>query len=417
MPWINDESGTYYKYDGTETYNQDPTGFYTANLPAMQHSEAGETYAPTTYVKAPVSGNETPEVVSSNDVYKVQREQKKKEFDDFVSSKPSWQQPIYSQITNWEDPYYRNISFAQNPDGKVKIIKSALGGDAQSQLNYANENLQDDLWAWDYADGKATNPYYREGEKTTGNSFAPYFLAAGTLLTGGMLAPIMAGAGLAGGALIGAGLGAGSSAAGQMISNQGQIGDWGSIAMGAGTGALGGAIAGSGGLSNMFGGDGGYTYGDLGDASSWADYWGEGDFSYGDLGNQGSWEDYWGDGDYSYGDFANEGEWADYWNENGISDTELDIAMEAKTGMNLEDLAKKVGMKAAGELAKQIMGGSAPIMPPTGGTMSGYGNMWSSAKQAVGSSIPSLDIDQKLLAYKQAQLDPEFWRFMSSEEA
>lgn len=351
------------------------------------------------------------------------------EYMQYMSTLEPWQKEAYKQIqSDYHDPNYRNVRFLSNGN----IIKSEYGGEGAAGAEYVQNNPESDLWYGKYnpTTGDVKDWTYQEGIRTTGNEFAPYFMAAGTLLTGGLLAPAMVAGGVLGGAAIGGGLGALSSGIGSAIMNPGGGPDWGKVLMGAGTGAIGGAITGGGGLSGILGegGEGAFTYGDLGDAASWADYWGDGAYSYGDFNNAGDWADYWGEGDVTYGDFDNAVEWEDYWKDAvdpELDTPEVDLVVEQQTGMNLEDLAKKVGTKAAQMLAKQMMGGNStvtPVVGNSGSTATSAGNGLMAYLSSLGKSsfssgtAPQLDIDQKLLAYKQAQIDPEYWRFMSTDQ-
>jgi len=387
-----------------------------------------------------------------------------------------WKKDFYRQYIPQNDKEYQNVQWKQNADGTWSALKSsAPGGSYDSVVKYLKDNAITDNWFQWTVDPKnvaASGSTYKQYDApgTTGNSYAPYFLAAGALLTGGLLAPVIAGAGVAGGAAIGGGMGAANAAIGSSIANPGGGPDWGKVGIGAATGALGGAFAGGGGIGGIADalGGGTSTAMDAGTAAAYAaeaypSGW-EGSIygsAEGLMDATGSIEGLLNStGDFTYGDFDNATEWAAYWDEmtaddspwtqasnamyDSASDPAVLDAVQSATGQSLEGLAKKIGLKAAMEVAKKLMAPSTPTSNNTqasGAAAGGSGLMGNykssgtggSSQLNSGSSIQQIAqvgqqmgvpvseaqakmIKTKLQDYNSSNITPEYWRFMSTSE-
>lgn len=138
-------------------------------------------------------------------------------------------------------------TYASNPAAVAAYLDSGgmwqgYNADGNYQVILAT-NMEPETDKWSYTWGKgATSPSigYYEGAETSGMEYAPYFIALGTLLTGGMLAPLALSS-IAAGAAVGAGLGASSSALNQQVAT-GQV-NIGQVGVAALTGGATGALA------------------------------------------------------------------------------------------------------------------------------------------------------------------------------
>lgn len=349
-----------------------------------------------------------------------------KYYTDYVSALPEWQQAFYKNTVPYYDTGLQNYGFKPNEDGTYSVIKTNFGGDYDYQVQQAmNDPIDTNWFKWTYDPKTGTTSNYEQYDApgTTGMEYAPYFLAAGTLLTGGMLAPVMAGAGIAGGAAIGAGLGAASSLAGQMIPNQGQISDWGKVGLGALTGAAGGALAGGGGWGGIMDKINGSefvmtpetaaAYGMEAYPSAWeGSIYGSQQGLMDATGSIAGWVSPWDTmrdaAQYSAEQAANG---VDFGVEavNYEPAPGEDALAEQATGMNMKELIKKVGLDAA----KKLLGGQgSPVTQQVTTSTSSA----PSAMSGLGGRAASLALNptQQFLKYKLLNEMPEYWRFMDT---
>ncbi|MHB8110492.1 MAG: tape measure protein [Syntrophorhabdaceae bacterium] len=147
------------------------------------------------------------------------------EWNQILASYPAWKRNFAMKNLMYYDMNARNMQYYANQDGTITALWGVTGLSNPAGLeSYTNENPETPwhIYRLD-RNGSVLSDYAYEGIETTGNEYAPYFIAAGSLLTGGILGGAFAGLGGfagVGGGILGASATAGGLAAATSALNQ-----------------------------------------------------------------------------------------------------------------------------------------------------------------------------------------------------